>query len=189
MEERIKDNLVQGEEILWSSRPAAFQPMDKTHKSYYIRRSIIVAVVSVAILSAYFYSAIATSAGIKWGVVAVLLAVALYSLVSPVLDINRLRKCSYVLTNENLFLVTPSDVRSVKLSSIPTARLAKDEDGLSSLLCGPLADKLPAFKRRVATLSGALVDQDSSMCDRFVLYGISDTDSLKKAATGYLTIA
>ena len=168
MEERIKDNLVQGEEILWSSRPAAFQPMDKTHKSYYIRRSIIVAVVSAVILAAYFYSAIATSAGIKWGVVAVLLAVALYSLVSPVLDINRLRKCSYVLTNENLFLVTPSDVRSVKLSSIP--------------------DKLPAFKRRVATLSGALMDQDSSMCDRFVLYGISDTDSLKKAATGYLTI-
>ena len=42
---------------------------------------------------------------------------------------------------------------------------------------------------RVATLSGALMDQDSSMCDRFVLYGISDTDSLKKAATGYLTIA
>ena len=92
MEERIKDNLVQGEEILWSSRPAAFQPMDKTHKSYYIRRSIIVAVVSAVILAAYFYSAIATSAGIKWGVVAVLLAVALYSLVSPVLDINRLRQ-------------------------------------------------------------------------------------------------
>ena len=131
MEERIKDNLVQGEEILWSSRPAAFQPMDKTHKSYYIRRSIIVAVVSAVILAAYFYSAIATSAGIKWGVVAVLLAVALYSLVSPVLDINRLRKCSYVLTNENLFLVTPSDVRSVKLSR--TSRAAQPS---GNILCG-----------------------------------------------------
>ncbi len=189
MDELIKGSLTQGEEILWSGKPADFQPMDKTHKSYYIRRSIIVAVVSAALLAAYFYSASATGAGIKWGVVAVLLAVAVYSLVAPIFDIKRLRSCSYVLTNENLFLVTPSDVRSVKLSSIPTARLAKDEDGLSSLLCGPLADKLPAFKRRVATLSGALVDQDSSMCDRFVLYGIGDTESLKKAAEGYLTIA
>ena len=86
-------------------------------------------------------------------------------------------------------LVSPGDVRSVKLSSIPTAKIVGDEDGQLSLLCGPLAEKLPAFKRRVITLSGAMLEQSSGMCDRFVLYAIGDVQGLRKAAEGYLTIA
>lgn len=189
MNERIKDYLGHGEKVLWTGQAEDFQPMDKTHKNYYTRRSIIVALVSVAIIAAYFISAVNSGAGIKWGVVIVLVAVAVYAVVSPVLDIKKLRKCSYVLTTDKLILVTPSDVRSVALSSIPTAKLALDEDGHKSLLCGPDADKLSACKRRVATLTGALLDQQSSMCDRFVFYAVNDPEGLKKAAAGYLTIA
>ena len=189
MKEKIKDSLEPGEEILWSAQPAAFKALDKTHKNYYTRRSIIAAVVTLAIIAVYLYSAISSGAGIKWGVVVVLVAVGVYAVVSPVLDVNKLRKCAYVLTNEKLILVTPSDVRSVALSSIPTAKLAVDEDGHKSLLCGPDAEKLAPCKRRVATLTGALLDQQNSMCDRFVFYAVNDPEGLKKAAAGYLTIA
>lgn len=189
MNERIKDYLGHEEKVLWDGKAESFQAMDKTHKNYYTRRSIIVAVISVAIIAAYFYSAVSSGAGIKWGVVLVLIAIAAFALVSPVLDVRKLRKCCYVLTNEKLILVTPSDVRSVALSSIPTAKMSVDEDGHKSLLCGPDAEKLPACKRRVATLTGALLDQQSSMCDRFVFYAVNDPEGLKKAAHGYLTIA
>ena len=189
MKEKIKDILEPGEEILWSAQPAAFKALDKTHKNYYIRRSIIVAIAALAVFAAYFYAAISAAGEIKWGVVAVLLALTAYAALSPVMDINKLRKCSYVLTNEKLLLVSPGDVRSVKLSSIPTAKIVGDEDGQFSLLCGPLAEKLPAFKRRVITLSGAMLEQSSGMCDRFVLYAIGDVQGLRKAAEGYLTIA
>ncbi len=188
MKERLKDYLEHGEEVLWSGKPENFDTADKTHKSYYTRRSIIVAIISVAIIVAYLYTAISTGAGIKYGVVVVLVAVAIYALVSPVLDIKKMRKCEYVLTNEKILLVTPSDVRSVKLSSVPTAKVFTDEDGHKSLLCGPDAESLPAFKLRIATLTGAIMNQDTNMCDRFVLYAVNDMDGLKKAAAGYLTI-
>ena len=189
MNERIKDYLGHDEKVLWNGQAEDFQAMDKTHKNYYIRRGVIVAIISVAVIAAYFISAVSSGAGIKWGVAVVLVAVAAFALVSPVLDVRKLRKCYYVLTNEKLILVTPSDVRSVVLSSIPTAKMAVDEDGHKSLLCGPDAEKLSPCKRRVATLTGALLDQNSSMCDRFVFYAVNDPEGLKKAAAGYLTIA
>ena len=189
MTEKIKDYLEHDEKVLWSGKPEAFDSADKTHKTYYARRSIWVAVVAIAVIAAYLYAAITTEAGIKAGVIVVLVAVSIYAFVSPALDIRKLRKCEYVLTNEKLILVTSSDVRSVKLSSIPTAKVFTDQDGHCSLLCGPDADALPAHKLRVSTLTGAITNQDTGMCDRFVFYAVDDMAGLKKAAEGYLTIA
>lgn len=189
MNERIKDYLGHDEKVLWSGRAEAFQAMDKTHKNYYTRRSIIAIAVTLIVVALYIISAINSGAGIKSGVLVVLLAVGVYTVISPILDVNKLAKCEYILTDDKLMLVTPSDVRSVKLSSIPTAKFSTDEDGHWSLLCGPDAEKLAPQKRRVATLSGALLDQDSSMCDRFVLYAVNDVAGLRKASVGYLSIA
>ena len=62
MNERIKEYLGHEEKVLWSGQAENFQAMDKTHKSYYTRRSLIVAVISVVIIAAYFYSAISSGA-------------------------------------------------------------------------------------------------------------------------------
>ena len=61
MKEKIKDSLEPGEEILWSAQPAAFKALDKTHKNYYIRRSIIVAIAALAVFAAYLYAAISAA--------------------------------------------------------------------------------------------------------------------------------
>ena len=58
MNERIKDYLGHEEKVLWNGQAEDFQAMDKTHKNYYIRRGIIVAIISVAVIAAYFISAI-----------------------------------------------------------------------------------------------------------------------------------
>lgn len=189
MEERLKDYLGHDEKIIWTGRPETFTPMDSTHKNYYIRRSIIVAVISILLIAIYIPLSISTGAGVKPGVLIVVVAVAVFAFVSPVLDNRKLAKMEYVLTNEKLLIVSSSEVRSVKLSAIPTAHIAADADGHSSLLCGPDCDKLPAHKRRVATLTGAVLDQDSMMCDRFVMYAVNDVKGLRKASVGLLTIA
>jgi hypothetical protein len=85
-------------------------------------------------------------------------------------------------------LVFPSEVRSVKLEAIPTAKFATDDDGLTSLLCGPDCENLAPQKFRVSTLTGAMLNQDTMICDRFVMYAIDDPEGFKKAAKGYLTI-
>ena len=189
MKERLKDYLEPGEKILWQGRVTPFESMDHTHKAYYIRRGIIAAAVLILLIALYIPTAIKTGAGIKPGVLLVIVAAGIYGICSPMLDVRKLRKMEYVLTNEKLMLVTPSDVRSVKLSAIPTARMASDADGHWSLLCGPDCDSLAPCKRRVATLTGAILDQDSMMCDRFVMYGVDDVQGLRAAAVGHLTIA
>ena len=189
MRERLKDHLEHDEQILWHGRVEGFEALDGTHKAYYIRRGVIAAVVAVLLIALYIPTAIKTGAGIRLGVVIVIVAAGLYGVCSPFLDVRKLRKMEYVLTNEKLMLVTPGDVRSVKLSAIPTARLASDADGHWSLLCGPDCDSLAPCKRRVATLTGAILDQDSMMCDRFVMYGIDDVQGLRSASVGHLTIA
>lgn len=189
MKERLKDYLEHDEEILWYGRAEQFDAMDKTHKAYYIRRGVIAAAVLILLLALYIPTAIKTGAGVKPAVVVVIVAAGIYGICSPMLDVQKLRKMEYVLTNEKLMLVASGDVRSVKLSAIPTARLASDADGHWSLLCGPDCDSLAPCKRRVATLSGAILDQDSMMCDRFVMYGIDDVQGFRSAAVGHLSLS
>ena len=189
MKERLKDYLEHDEEILWYGRAEQFAAMDKTHKAYYIRRGVIAAAVLILLLALYIPTAIKTGAGVKPAVMVVIVAAGIYGICSPMLDVQKLRKMEYVLTNEKLMLVASGDVRSVKLSAIPTARLDGDDDGHWSLLCGPDCDKLAPCKRRAATLSGAILDQDSMMCDRFVMYGVDDVQGLRAASVGHLTIA
>ena len=189
MKERLKDYLDHDERILWHGRPERFEAMDGTHKAYYLRRGIIAAVVTVLLIALYIATAMKTGAGVKTGVVVVVAAAGLYGVCSPFLDVRKLRRMEYVLTNEKLLLVTPNDVRSVKLSAIPTARLASDADGHCSLLCGPDCDRLAPCKRRAATLTGAILDQDSMMCDRFVMYAVDDIQGLKAASVGHLSIS
>ena len=189
MKERLKDYLEHDEEILWYGRAEQFAAMDKTHKAYYIRRGVIAAAVLILLLALYIPTAIKTGAGVKPAVMVVIVAAGIYGICSPMLDVQKLRKMEYVLTNEKLMLVASGDVRSVKLSAIPTARMASDADGHWSLLCGPDCDSLAPCKRRVATLTGAILDQDSMMCDRFVMYGVDDVQGLRAASVGHLTIA
>ena len=189
MKERLKDYLEHDEEILWYGRAEQFAAMDKTHKAYYIRRGVIAAAVLILLLALYIPTAIKTGAGVKPAVVVVIVAAGIYGICSPMLDVQKLRKMEYVLTNEKLMLVASGDVRSVKLPAIPTARLARDADGHWSLLCGPDCDSLAPCKRRVATLSGAILDQDSMMCDRFVMYGIDDVQGFRSAAVGHLSLS
>jgi hypothetical protein len=186
--EKLKDSIEHDEQILWYGAPADYEPMNKTYKPYYTRRTISTAVIMIAIIVLYIVMAIKTGAGIKVGMVVVLLVVTVYAICMPLLDNNKLRKCQYVLTDRKIMLVFPSEVRSVKLEAIPTARFATDADGYTSLLCGPDCDNLAPHNYRVSTLTGAMLNQDTMICDRFVMYAINDPAGFKTAANGYLTI-
>ena len=92
MKEKLKDYLEHGEEILWHSRAEQFEAMDRTHKAYYIRRGVIAAAILILLLAFYIPTAIKTGAGVKLGVVIVIVAAGIYGICSPMLDVRKLRK-------------------------------------------------------------------------------------------------
>jgi len=189
MNERLKNYMNHEEEILWCGHAEPFTLMDSTNKKPCIRRWITSALVVAAVIALYIFMAFRCEADIKVGVILVLLAFGIYFVVSPLLDAKKLKNSiDYVLTNEKLMIVSPSDVRSVKLDSIPIAALSTDEDGHTSLLCGEDAVKAPASKRRSATLVGAMLNQESMICESFVMYALDDVAGFRQAAKGYLSL-
>ena len=65
MEELLKESLREDEKLLWSGRPEAFETLDKTHKSPFIRSGIITAVVTIALCVAYVILAKANDVPLK----------------------------------------------------------------------------------------------------------------------------
>lgn len=188
MEELLKESLREDEKLLWSGRPEAFETLDKTHKSPFIRSGIIAAVVTIALCVAYVILAKAKDVPLKPAVLVIVAACGIFIIVRGLLDASKIRKrTSYVITDKRLLILTDS-ARSVEYSAINVAKLDRDEDGHTSLLCGEGAIKMKPWKRRVAVLSGAITDDDTGMCERFVLYALPDADKIKEILKPYLPL-
>lgn len=188
MEELLKESLREDEKLLWSGRPEAFETLDKTHKSPFIRRGIITAVVTVALCVAYVILVRAKEAPVKPAVLVIVAACGIFIILRGLLDASKIRKrACYAITDKRLIILTDS-AKSVEYSAINVAKLDRDEDGHTSLLCGRDAIKMKPWKRRVAVLSGAITDADTGQCDRFVMYALPDADKVKEILKPYLPL-
>ena len=188
MEELLKESLREDEKLLWSGRPEAFETLDKTHKSPFIRRGIITAVVTVALCVAYVILVRAKEAPVKPAVLVIVAACGIFIILRGLLDASKIRKrTSYAITDKRLLILTDS-AKSVEYSAISAAKLDRDEDGHTSLLCGEDAIKARPWKRRAAVLSGAITNENTGMCERFVLYALPDADKIKEILKPYLPL-
>ena len=188
MEELLKESLREDEKLLWSGRPEAFETLDKTHKSPFIRSGIITAVVTIALCVAYVILVRAKEAPLKPAVLVIVAACGIFIIVRGLLDASKIKKrVLYAITDKRLIILTDS-AKSVEYSAISAAKLDRDEDGHTSLLCGEDAIKARPWKRRAAVLSGAITNENTGMCERFVMYALPDADKIKEILKPYLPL-
>lgn len=188
MEELLKESLREDEKLLWSGRPEAFETLDKTHKSPFIRSGIIAAVVTIALCVAYVILAKAKDVPLKPAVLVIVAACGIFIILRGLNDASKIKKrACYAITDKRLIILTDS-AKSVEYSAISAAKLDRDEDGHTSLLCGEDAIKARPWKRRAAVLSGAITNENTGMCERFVMYALPDADKIKEILKPYLPL-
>ncbi len=188
MEELLKGALDEGEKILWKGQPESFETLDKTHRSGYIRKCVITAVITAAILIAYIAAATSNGAGIKWGVIVIILVCAAYACLSPILTANQLRKqIMYVITDKRMMIIRGS-VTSCAYDKIGIAAMRKDSDGHSCLICGADGIKLKPTKWRGDTVTGARSDVQTGECSSLVMYAVPEADKVREILKPYLTL-
>lgn len=188
MEEILKPILEEDEKLLWSGRPESFETLDKTHKSNFIKRCVITAAVTAVLLALYFIAIGRTGAEVKAGLVVIVLLMAAYSVVSPLLHASQLRKkVQYAVTDKRLVIIK-DEPKAMPYSQIGIAAIKTDADGHSSLLCGPSAVKSADIRWRGDTAAGIRTDTDSGLCDALVMYAVPEPEKLRAVLRPYLTL-
>lgn len=188
MEDLLKESLREDEKLLWSGRPEPVETLDKTHKIPFIRNGIITALVTIGICVFYIVLAAVKSVPVKSGVLIVVAACGIFLILRDLSDASKIRKqVFYAITDKRLMVITDS-AKSVEYSAVSLAKLDTDADGHTSLLCGKDAIKTKPWKRRAAVLTGAVLDENNGMCDRFVLYALPDAGKVKEILSPYLPL-
>ena len=188
MEDMLSSVLETGEEVLWRGKPETFETLDKTNKPAIVKSEIIKLVISVALIIAYIVAAGSNGAGIKPGIIIIILAVMAYALASPFLHANTLRrKVEYVITNQRLFTIK-DDAKGVEFGKIKVAEIKTDEDGHTTLLCGPTAVKAEVDKWRGDAAIGLRLDNDTLDCDALTWYAIPNAKEVEGLLKKYLPI-
>ena len=109
----------------------------------------------------------------------VVLLLAMIPTINVLSDASKLKKIEYIATTERLIVLRDS-VRSAYYSQIRTACLRQDEDGHTSLLCGPDAVKAKSRKFRELCVVGSNATDSSAECERFCFYAPADRKALEK---------
>ena len=188
MEEKLRPIMDEGEKILWSGRPENFETLDKTHKSRFIRSSIITVVVTVALIVAYLMTIARTGAEMKVGLLVIMIALAIYVVASTFINANKLRKkMEYAVTDKRLVLIR-DEPKGISYDQIPIAALKTDEDGHGSLLCGAHAVNEAPAKWRASALAGIRTNVDTMVCEDLIMYAIPEPEKLREILKPYLTL-
>jgi len=142
MEQQLRERLMPDEHLLWCGSPEPFETLDKTNKRPIIVGTIIKAIVAVCVLILYFVSIRQEGVSARPGLIIVVLALAAFAMLNPFLTARRLRKKTiYGLTDKRAMRCGSND-NAVPYERIKSAELRTDEDGHTTLLCGPRALKL-----------------------------------------------
>ena len=188
MEDILSSVLEDGEEVLWRGKPEAFDTLDKTHKPVIVKGEIIKLVVSLALIIAYIVTVNNNGAGVKPAIVVIILAVMAYALASPFLHAKTVRrKVEYVITNQRLITIK-DDAKGVEFDKIKVATIKTDDDGHTTLLCGPSAVKAEVAKWRGDAALGLRLDNETLDCDALTWYAIPNAKEAEVLLKKYLPI-
>ena len=182
MEQQLREHLMEGEQLLWSGRPEAFETLDKTNKSSIITGLVIKLLVTIGLLVVYVISARDNS------VIVAILALAAVALANPFLIARRLRrKTVYGLTDKRVLRSGVFD-QAIPYERIRSAELRTDEDGHTSLLCGPRSAGLKPRKWRSEAEASFIDNRDEPEAARVIFYAIPVSEEVKGLLKQYLPI-
>ena len=189
MEEYLKKELGEDENLLWSGRPEPFETLDQTNKKPVIVKAIVAGIAVTALCLAYILYAGRSGVGVKIGLPVVTVLIGIFAAVRPLMDAAKVRKSvMYAMTDKRIFVIIGDSVKSLEYSSINVARFRTDEDGHSALLCGEKGVTMKPSAWRAAVLSGVCTDEKTGLCDSFVLYAIPDAGKVKDLLKVYLPV-
>lgn len=188
MEEYLKKELGRDEKLLWTGRPEPFETLDQTNKKAILVKAAVTGIVVAALCLAYILYAGGSGVGVKVGVPVIVVLIGIFVALRPLIDAVKVRKrVMYAVTDKRLLIVSDC-VRSVGYSSINEACFRTDEDGHHALLCGEKGVKMKPSAWRVAVLTGVYIDEETGLCDSFVLYAIPDVEKVKDILKAYLPV-
>lgn len=187
MEQQLREHLTEGEQLLWSGRPEAFDTMDRTNKAEIIAGLVIKVLVTLGILALCFISA-REQGKVSPLFIAIVLAFAAFLLANPFLIAGRLRKKTiYGLTDSRVLRCGVHD-ESVPYARIKSAVLRTDADGHTSLLCGPRAVNLRSRQWRGEADASFIDAHDDPEAARVILYALPMDDALKALLDKYIPV-
>lgn len=188
MEQQLREHLMEGERLLWSGRPEAFETLDKTNKSGIVTGLVVKVLVTIGLLVVYFISARESDIPIKPGVIVVILALAAFALANPFLIARRLRKKTiYGLTDKRVLRSGVFD-QAIPYERIKSAVLRTDADGHTSLLCGQRVINLKPRKWRGEAEASFIDNRDEPEAARIIFYAMPMDEEVKVLLKQYLPI-
>lgn len=185
MEKQLREHLMEDEQLLWSGRPESFITFDKTNKRSMIVWLAVKALVILGLLILF----LTEKGNSKYpGIFICLIGFVAFALVNPFLVVRRLRKKTiYGLTDRRIIRSGALD-NAVPYERIRQAKLLKDPDGHTTLLCGERAVHLKPRQLRGEADASFLDAHDAPEADRVILYALPMDNRLNELLHNYLPL-
>ena len=179
MEQKLYDNLMDGEKLLWSGKPE-FKILGETHKNFYAAKLVVIVFALIAFFMYYLIGVKEGSIPFKASVFVIMGVIAAVPLMLEWLDAQKMKKTIYAITDKRLITLVDTAVNDVPFEQVKAHKFAEDADGQISLVCG--CDMMKASPRsyRASAVFGLRMKADNSECERFVMYAIPEADKVKK---------
>lgn len=133
MDKELMNQLRQGESVVWQGKTADFPLLDEGSKGKILRTWILTAAVAVGLLALY------CSRNDSWsmGFIGLVLAIAAFIILSPVLERGSLRGQRCYITGQRAILVTRShDFYAMELGDVDDFQLFRNGDSGDCLVLG-----------------------------------------------------
>ena len=187
MDEIIKEELQQGEKILWSGKTENFDIFDATNKKPIILRAVLIIGIVSFVCAFYAYYALSGNIELKPALIWLALFCAALGAVSGYTNGKKLKKMKYVITNQRIISCVEVP-KALKFSDIKEVEFKTDADGHTSVLFGKKAINAKEHQRRSLALLDPYIDEDTGFCSRFVMYAVPDAEQIKKLIGQYTAI-
>lgn len=172
MKEELLVKLGDDRKVLYEGTTENISAMDATHKKGNIIR--ICVLMAAAIALSILYSASVSSP--KVGIIAFIIAIFAYAACAEVLNIGKLKKIKFYITEKHLVTDSGTAGSVVPLDTIEKYEFRCDSDGHNYLVCGIVKNGM--YGLRSQAWVPARMDE-SGKCDRFVLYAMTDFEKFK----------
>ncbi len=187
MEKQLREQLLEGEQLLWCGCPEPFDTFDKTNKNGLIVGLVLKILVTMGIVATFYISA-QEKGDVKPGIFIFIFLFAVFAVINPFLIARRLRKKTiYGLTDRRIIRAGATD-GAVPYERIKRAVLRTDADGHTSLLCGPRAVKLKPRQWRGEADASFINVMDEPEAARVILFALPMDDGLRNLLAEQLPI-
>ena len=180
MDSKVHEMLKEGENLLWSGKPANVKALDKTNKTYDLTKLVISLVLMVILSVLYIVRTLRNSGEVQ--ALVVILIVIIFGFIgsNELLEARKMKGVEYYLTNMRLISLSADRKVIIPLSSIDDYKFTTDADGNTSLRIGKKAYGFKDYKLRNKSTFPPDIDEETGKCSKAIFYSIPDIENFRK---------